>query len=152
MKLYTVTSLAKEVLYSTVSTSNMRAFLEEWKLRRPNQLLLIHALESKRFSAIENFLDREIDDEVLLVFKVMITPTTESVVVDGDSLDVITKAAQHLEVISSDCTEYETLFIAPPDMDKRDLLKQAKKRYTTLRKHLTCGCDEDDCDDCEEEE
>ena len=151
MKLYTVTSVAKEVLYSTASTSNMCTFLEEWKQRRPNQLLLIHVLESKRFSAIENYLDRDADDEIV-VFKAMITPTTEHIVVDGNDLDVITKATQHLEVISSDCTEYETFFIAPPDMDKQDLLKQARKRHSTLRKHLTCGCDDEECDDCEEEE
>lgn len=155
MRHFTITTLSKEILYSNSNPSNVRAFLEEWKVRRPNELLLIHSLASRRFSAIEGCLDLEDD---ALVYRAMFSPTIENLAVECKSLEIMTKVAQDLEIISSDMSEYETLLLRdaqPGLITKSSILKDARRRQSKLVKILTgCSdCDDEDCeDDCEDDD
>jgi len=145
VRLFTITTLNKDVLYSNSSATNVRTFLEEWKIRKPNELLLVHSLTSRRFSDIEFY-----ESEEVLVYRVMFSPTIENLAVEGNQLELVTKAVQALEIISSDMSEYETLLLMPAGtIIKSNILKDARRRQSKLVKLLTCG---DDCDDCEDDD
>jgi hypothetical protein len=144
--LFTLTTLQKDVIFSSSKASQVRIFLEEWK-NRSKELLLIHVLSVHSTEYIVDDLEEDDDNGKLGVFRALISNSMEKIMYEGFALTSQLKAIQQLQVISSDFSDYETFIWSNPKeiKGKSNLVKD---RHHNLIKSLS-SCSEDDCNDCD---
>lgn len=142
MRLFTITTMSKDIVFCSSRSSEIREFLNEWQKRKNSQLLLIHSVFQREIEDIVDDLEDEYDSDIS-VRKVLISSSIRQVSYEGFDFLAQVKASARYEVISSDLRDYEAYCWAKGSCPEQRIITLADNR----RKGLIFLLNDEDCED-----